>query len=102
MKEVEGTKTLNPEIKDAAIKYVKKSFSLSDDSELIRALKKESFKRIYKKMVVEPDEFQPKPRPADIEPWHGVKPDGPRCFFKIESSASLSSSSFVTNTRSYQ
>lgn len=82
MKEVEGAKTLNPEIKDAAIRYVKKSFSHSGDCELIRALKKESFKRVYKKMVLEPDEFQPKPRPADIEPWCGEKPDGPRSFLK--------------------
>ncbi|WP_027722080.1 HDOD domain-containing protein [Maridesulfovibrio zosterae] len=82
MKEVDGTKTLNPEIKDAAISYVKKLFSKSDNTELTRALKKESFKRIYMKMVLDPDEFQPKPRPADIEPWHGKKPSGPRDFLK--------------------
>lgn len=82
MQEIESTKTLNPEVKDAAIQYVKKLFSKSGDSELIRALKKESFKRIYKKMILEPDEFQPQPRPAGVEPWEGPKPDGPRDFLK--------------------
>ncbi|WP_432736726.1 HDOD domain-containing protein [Maridesulfovibrio sp. FT414] len=43
---------------------------------------KESFKRVYKKMILEPDEFQPRPRPAGVEPWHGQKPDGPRDFLK--------------------
>ncbi len=82
MQEAESTTTLNPQIKDAAIRYTKRLYSNSVDSELIRMLKKESFKRIYKKMVLEPDEFQPKPRPADVEPWSGNKPDGPREFLK--------------------
>ncbi|CCO24111.1 HDOD domain-containing protein [Maridesulfovibrio hydrothermalis] len=82
MSEIEVTTTLNPEIKEAAISYVKKLFSQSEDSKLIRVLKKESFKRVYKKMVLEPDEFRPKPRPAGVEPWHGNKPDGPRDFLK--------------------
>ncbi|HAS89723.1 MAG TPA: phosphohydrolase [Desulfovibrio sp.] len=82
MQEVEHTKTLNPQIKDAAVKYVKQMFSLASDSDLIRLLKKEAFKHIYKKMVVEPDEFMVKPRPADIESWNGKKPQDPRDFLK--------------------
>lgn len=82
MKEAESTSSLNPQIKNAAINYTKRLFSESKDSLLIRELKKESFKRIYKKMVLEPDEFQPKPRPADIEPWDGEMPEGPRDFLK--------------------
>ncbi|WP_320169601.1 HDOD domain-containing protein [Maridesulfovibrio sp.] len=82
MNEIENTKTLNPQIKDAAIRYTKRLYSRTEDNELIRALMKESFKRVYKRMVLEPDEFQPKPRPVDIEPWHGNKPEGPRDFLK--------------------
>ncbi|NDV22090.1 HDOD domain-containing protein [Desulfovibrio sp. JC022] len=82
MQEVEQTTTLNPQIKDAAIKYVRNLFSQADDSEFIRMLKKEAFKNVYKKMVVEPDEFMARPRPADIEPWSGAKPDSPQDFLK--------------------
>ncbi|NDV26827.1 HDOD domain-containing protein [Desulfovibrio sp. JC010] len=82
MQEVEQTSTLNPQIKDAAIKYVRKLFSQAGDSDLIRTLKKESFKHIYKKMIVEPDEFLPQPRPADVAPWDGMRPEGPRDFLK--------------------
>ena len=82
MKEVEQTTTLNSRVKDAAIKYVKLKFRQAGDSELIRVLKKESFKHIYKKMIVAPDDFMDRPRPADIEPWNGQKPGGPRDFLK--------------------
>ncbi|WP_319778986.1 HDOD domain-containing protein [Maridesulfovibrio sp.] len=76
------TTTLNPQIKEAAIKYVRQMFRQAGDSDLIRVLKKESFKDIYKKMIVEPDEFLPKPRPAGVEPWVGPVPEGPRDFLK--------------------
>ncbi|WP_320005755.1 HDOD domain-containing protein [Maridesulfovibrio sp.] len=82
MQEVEQTTTLNPQIKEAAIKHVKNKFIQAGDSDLIRVLKKESFKHIYKKMIVDPDDFMERPRPADIEPWGGQKPGGPRDFLK--------------------
>lgn len=82
MQESRGTRVLNSVIKDAAIKYVKRLFSQSGDSDLIRVLKKESFKRTYKKMILDPDEFKPLPRPTEVEPWHGRKPDGPEDFLK--------------------
>lgn len=82
MQEVEQTTTLNPQIKDAAVKYVRQLFSQDDDSDFIRLMKKEAFKNVYKKMIVEPDEFMVRPRPADIDPWTGPKPESPNDFLK--------------------
>ncbi|MFW5499356.1 MULTISPECIES: HDOD domain-containing protein [unclassified Maridesulfovibrio] len=82
MYEIEQTTTLNPQVKDAAIKYVRHLFSQADESDFIRLLQKEAFKNVYKKMIVEPDEFMPQPRPSDIGPWEGPKPDNPRDFLK--------------------
>lgn len=82
MQEVEQTTTLNPQIKDAAVKYVRQLFSQNNDSDFIRLMKKEAFKNVYKKMIVEPDEFMVRPRPADIDPWIGSKPQSPKDFLK--------------------
>jgi|GEM_PF-1964424 HD-like signal output (HDOD) protein len=82
MQDVDKTKTLNPQIKEAAIRYVKRMYQNNRDSEMMRVLKKESFKHVYKKMVVDPDEFKVKPRPADIGAWNGRKPESPKDFLK--------------------
>lgn len=84
MKEIEKTTSLDPQIKDAAIEYTRGLYKDSESSAIIRELKKVTFKTIYKKMVLDPDEFQPKPRPADVEPWHGAKPEGPQDFLKTK------------------
>ncbi len=80
MQRAYGLKALNPARKDAAAKYVKQLYSQSGNSDLIKVLKRESFKRVYKRMLLDPESFQPTPRPPDIEPWHGIKPKGPEDF----------------------
>ncbi len=82
MQEVTKAPKLDPQIKDAAVKYVNQIFRDAGNAPLIQALQEESFKHIYTKMMLEPDEFLPLPRPMDIEPWRGRKPGSPREFLK--------------------
>ncbi len=82
MQDAEQASMLDRQVKDAAVKYVKQIFRQAGDSELIQALKKESFNYTYKKMIVDPDDFMARPRPADIAPWNGRKPSGPRELLK--------------------
>ncbi len=71
---------LRPEIKEAAARHVHNLFIMAGNSELVRLLKKEAFKRTYKQMIAAPEAFQARIFPADIEPWSGEKPHGPEDF----------------------
>ncbi|WP_421902746.1 HDOD domain-containing protein [Maridesulfovibrio sp.] len=55
-------------------------FAQAGNSDLVKLLKKESFKRVYKEMLAAPDSFLPLTFPSDIEPWSGEKPKGPGDF----------------------
>lgn len=82
MQKSHGLSALNPARKDAAVEYVRRLYSQSGRSDLIKVLKRESFKRIYKRMSLSPESFLPSPRPTGIEPWHGIKPQGPKEFLE--------------------
>lgn len=71
---------LRADIKEAAARHVHSLFVQAGDTDLIRLLKKEAFKRVYKQMLADPDSFSPRIFPTDIEPWNGVKPKGPEDF----------------------
>lgn len=79
---IEAGLKFDKEIQAAALQYVDRLFSRSGDSDLIKVLRGEAYTSIYRKMLLEPDEFHPLPQPVGIEPWHGRKPEGLDSFLK--------------------
>ncbi len=73
---------VRPDIKEAASHYVHRLFLQAGNSSLVRLLKKEAFKRIYRQMINDPDSLLPRTFPSDVEPWSGEKPQGPEDFLK--------------------
>ncbi|NDV26828.1 HDOD domain-containing protein [Desulfovibrio sp. JC010] len=68
---------IRPDVKEAAARHVHKLFMQAGSSDLVRVLKKEAFKQVYRQMIHEPDLFLPRTFPDDIEPWSGEKVAGP-------------------------
>ena len=68
------------DIKESAAHHVHSLFLQAGNSDLVRVLKKEAFKIVYKQMLHNPDMFLPRIFSDEIEPWSGEKPEGPSAF----------------------
>jgi HD-like signal output (HDOD) protein len=73
---------IRPDVKVAAVRYVHQLFMHAGDSSLIRVLKKEAFKRVYKEILHDPNFGRPRAMPHSYEPWNREKPSGFEDFLK--------------------
>ncbi|WP_320005754.1 HDOD domain-containing protein [Maridesulfovibrio sp.] len=55
-------------------------FLHAGNSDLVRLLKKEAFKTVYKQLLCDPDHLRPRVFPDNIKPWNGERPKDPSHF----------------------
>ncbi len=80
---INGGIDMNFDVKEAADNYAEHVFCQSNtDCDIVKILKKDAHKRIYHDMLINPDEYKPKPQLLFVEPWNGKKPTSPLDFLK--------------------